>query len=70
MFVVGFKRLCQDLDIVAVLSGIAVGWFATIITRLINGPHEWDWFGAVIGASICAALLTKQRERARSRPTA
>jgi hypothetical protein len=69
MFAVGFARLCRDLDIVAVLSGIGVAWFATTVSRLIDGPHEWQWFGAAVGASICSALLTKQRERARSRST-
>lgn len=68
MFAVGFKRLYRDLDIVAVLSGIAVAWFATTISRLIDGPHKSHWIGAAIGASICAALVTKQRERARPQP--
>jgi hypothetical protein len=66
---VGFNRLGQDLDVVAVMGGIGSAWLAIIITRLINGPHQWEWFGAAVGASICAALLTKQRERSRRQST-
>jgi hypothetical protein len=66
MFAVGFARLYQDLDIAAVLSGIGVAWFATTVSRLIDGPHDWQWFGAAVAASICSALLTRRRERARS----
>jgi hypothetical protein len=64
-FAIGCKRLYQDLEIVAVISGIAVGWFAVVISRLIDGPHEWDWIGAAVGASVSAALLARQRERSR-----
>ncbi len=64
-FAVCFNRLGQDLDIVAVMGGLGSGWLAIIITRLIDGPHQWEWFGAAFGASISAALLTKQRERSR-----
>jgi hypothetical protein len=62
---VGFKRLYRDLDIIAVVSSMGGGWLCIIISRLIDGPHEWDWFGAVVGASICATCLAKQRERSR-----
>jgi hypothetical protein len=55
----------KDIDIVAVVSSIAIGCLVLIITRLINGPNEWDWIGSVVGASICATRLAKQRERLR-----
>jgi hypothetical protein len=60
----GFSRLGQDLDIVALIGGVATGWLAIIVTRLINGQHEWEWFGAAFGAAMASALLTKQRDRA------
>ncbi len=62
---VDFTRLGQDLDIVALIGGIGTGWFAIIITRLINGSHPWEWFGAAVGAAMTASLLTSQRGRAR-----
>jgi hypothetical protein len=64
-FAIGFKRRHQNLDIVAVISSIAVGCLVITITRLINGPDPWDWFGPVVGASISATGLAKQRERSR-----
>jgi hypothetical protein len=63
--VVGFKRLYQDLDIVAVVSGIAAGCLCIIVSRLINGPQGGHWLGAVVAASIGATCLAKQRERSR-----
>ena len=68
-FAVGLNRLGQDLDIVAVMGGLGSAWLAIIITRLINGPHQWEWFGAAVGASMTAALLTRQRERSRRQST-
>jgi multisubunit Na+/H+ antiporter MnhB subunit len=51
----------MQLEIVAIISGIAAGLGVWMITRLINGPSGAFLGGILLASSCVASLVTKHR---------